>query len=62
MLIVFHCGTLSEQYLNTSVISRSDGFGGKMYVPRAMYSFRMSFCTVPPSFSAGTPCFFPTAM
>jgi hypothetical protein len=29
---------------------------GKRYVPRAMYSFRMSFWIVPRSFSAATPC------
>src|SRR5205809_211364 len=39
-----------------SVASRIDGRGGKMYVPRAMYSFRMSFWVVPPTRSAGTPC------
>ena len=27
-----------------------------MYVPRAMYSLRMSFWIVPPIFDAGTPC------
>ena len=32
-----------------------------MYVPRAMYSFRMSFCVVPPMRSAVTPCRRPTA-
>jgi hypothetical protein len=44
-----------------SVTSRSDGRGGKMYVPRAMYSFRMSFCVVPPMRASATPCFFATA-
>ena len=39
-----------------SATSRSDGLGGKMYVPRAMYSFRMSFWIVPVSASPGTPC------
>jgi hypothetical protein len=33
------------QYAKTSVTSRSEGPGGKMYVPRAMNSFRMSFWT-----------------
>ncbi len=37
--MVFHCGTSAWQYAKMSAISRSDGFGGKMYVPRAMYSF-----------------------
>ena len=32
-----------------------------MYVPRAMYSFNMSFWIVPPTFANGTPCFFATA-
>src|SRR5579871_3068521 len=32
-----------------------------MYVPRAMYSFRMSFWTVPPSRALGTPWASPTA-
>ena len=27
-----------------------------MYVPRAMYSFKMSFWMVPRIFSPGTPC------
>jgi hypothetical protein len=38
-----------------SATSRSDGSGGKMYVPRAMYSLRMSFCTVPWSAVRATP-------
>ena len=32
-----------------------------MYVPRAMYSFRMSFCTVPRSAERTTPCSSATA-
>ena len=32
-----------------------------MYVPRATYSFRMSFCTVPESDATATPCRFATA-
>src|SRR5438552_19133919 len=55
MLIVFHRGRCSAQYANTSVTRRIDGRGGKMYVPRAMYSFRMSFWVVPPIRSLGTP-------
>ena len=39
-----------------------DGRGGKIYVPRAAYSLRMSFWIVPVSWSAGTPCFSATAM
>jgi len=38
-----------------SVMSRIEGPGGKMYVPRAMYSLRMSFWIVPLSLSAVTP-------
>ena len=33
-----------------------------MYVPRAAYSFRMSFWIVPLSLSGVTPCFSATAM
>lgn len=32
------------------------------FVPRAMYSFSMSFCIVPSSLSCATPCFSATAM
>jgi len=39
-----------------STISRRDGAGGKMYVPRDRYSLTMSFCVVPRSASVGTPC------
>ena len=35
---------------------RIEGCGGKMYVPRAMYSLRMSFCTVPESLRISAPC------
>lgn len=59
--MVFHFGISALQYLKMSAISRSDGLGGKMYVPRAMYSFRTSFWTVPVSRSAGTPCSSPTS-
>src|SRR6266550_1774798 len=38
-----------------SVARRIDERGGKMYVPRAMYSFKMSFCVVPATRSAATP-------
>jgi hypothetical protein len=62
MLIVFQCGTSLAQYANRSVIRRMDGLGGKIYVPRAMYSLRMSFCTVPRSLSGSTPCSLPTAI
>ena len=58
---MFHSGTLSLHQAKTSVIRRSEGRGGKMYVPRAMYSFRMSFCVVPPIFARSAPCFFAAA-
>ncbi len=53
---MFHFGISARQYLKMSAISRSEGFGGKMYVPRAMYSFSTSFWIVPVSRSALTPC------
>ncbi len=53
---MFHFGISAPQYLKMSAISRSDGFGGKMYVPRAMYSFSTSFWIVPVSWCAATPC------
>ena len=37
------------QYSIVSAISRMEGLGGKIQVPRATYSFKMSFCTVPRS-------------
>ena len=39
-----------------STISRRDGSGGKMYVPRDRYSLTMSFCVVPRSASGAVPC------
>ena len=39
-----------------STISRRDGSGGKMYVPRDRYSLTMSFCVVPRSSVDGVPC------
>ena len=53
--MVFHFGTSLRQYAKVSATSRSDGFGGKMYVPRAMYSLRMSFWMVPLSAEPGMP-------
>ena len=38
-----------------SEISRIDGRTGKIHVPRATYSFRMSFWIVPVSLLRGTP-------
>jgi hypothetical protein len=45
--MVFHRGTESRQNSKMSVAIFIDGAGGKVYVPRAMNSFRMSFWTVP---------------
>jgi hypothetical protein len=39
-----------------------DGSGGKMYSFCAMYSLRMSFWSVPRSWSGRTPCFSAAAM
>jgi len=44
------------------VIRRRLGRGGKWYVPRAMYSLRMSFWMVPFNAVDGTPWRLPTAM
>src|SRR5450759_2731657 len=62
MEIVFHCGTSLAQYSMESTTSRIEGPGGKMNSFWAMNSLRMSFCNVPPSFDAGTPCSSATAM
>src|SRR3989442_14890552 len=62
MEMVFHFGTSLAQYSIESTTSRIDGSGGKMNSFWAMNSFRMSFCSVPPSLAAGTPCFSATAM
>lgn len=53
---MFHFGISAVQYLKMSAVRRREGFGGKIYVPRAMYSFRTSFWMVPVRRSAGTPC------
>ena len=62
MEMVFHFGTALAAKAKMSVMSRSDGRGGKMYVPRAMYSLRMSFWMVPRSAVRGTPFSSATAM
>src|SRR5512139_3357188 len=62
MLIVFQEGTSFWQYWNTSVIRRIEGWGGKMYVPRAIYSLRISFWIVPRSFLISAPWRLATAM
>src|SRR5258708_16454417 len=40
---------------------RRGGGGGKMYFFCAMYSLRMSLCSVPDMRDQSTPCFSPTA-
>ena len=62
MLMVFHLGTLAEQYSKMLVMSLMDGLGGNMYVPLAAYSLRMSFWMVPLSLSGLTPCFSATTI
>jgi hypothetical protein len=59
--MVLYFGTFSAQNLNVSVISRMEGRGGKMYSFCAMYSLRMSFCSVPEIFFQSAPCFSATA-
>src|SRR4029077_8662175 len=54
-------GTCWVEYSMTSVTSRMEGRGGKMYSFCAMYSLRMSFCKVPESCFQSTPCFSATA-
>jgi hypothetical protein len=61
MEIGFHFGTTFDVYSNVSVISRMEGAGGYTYVPRAMYSLRMSFWMVPESAEGAVPCASPTA-
>ncbi len=45
-----------------STTRRMEGSGGKMYSFWAMYSFRISFCRVPPIVSIAKPFFSATAM
>ena len=55
--IALNLGTSAAQNSIVSAISRSDGSGGQIQVPREAYSLRMSFWMVPVSFSRGTPFF-----
>ena len=55
MEIVFHLGAFEAHHEIKSVVKRMDGSGGKMYNPLEMYSFRMSFCTVPERSELGIP-------
>src|SRR5260370_36480780 len=54
-------GTCCVEYSITSVTRRIDGRGGKMYSFCAMYSFRISFWSVPETLDQSTPCFSATA-
>ena len=54
-------GMFSVHHSIMSVTSRIAGSIGKHHSFWAMYSLRMSVWIVPPSFSAGTPCFSPTS-
>src|SRR5438445_605272 len=62
MLMVFHFGMWRVPNSMVSTTSLSDGSGGKRNSFCAIYSLRMSFCSVPPSFSIATPCFSAAAM
>ena len=55
--IALNLGTSAAQNSMVSAISRSDGSGGQIQVPRDAYSLRMSFWMVPVSFARGTPAF-----
>ena len=61
MLMGLKRGVSSFEYRIESAISRIDGRTGKIQVPRATYSFRMSFCIVPVSALRGTLCLSATA-
>src|SRR5256712_11872005 len=61
MEMVLYFGTFSAQNLKMSVIRRIEGRGGKMYSFWAVYSLRMSFCSVPEIFFQSAPCFSATA-
>ncbi len=53
--MVFHLGSSVAQNSKTSVTSRMDGRVGKIQVPLAMYSLRMSFWVVPEMAARATP-------
>ncbi|MNV87386.1 hypothetical protein D3C71_1815060 [compost metagenome] len=61
MLIGLKRGETSFEYRMVSAMSRIDGRTGKIQVPRATYSLRMSFWMVPVSWSRRTPCLSATA-
>ena len=55
MLMLFQSGISRVANSMVSVTSRMLSRGGKMNSFWAMYSLRMSFCSVPPSFARGMP-------
>src|SRR6266487_6613090 len=57
MLMVFQRGILRVPNSIVSVTRRMDGSGGKRNSFCALYSLRISFCSVPPNFSMGKPLF-----
>ena len=59
--IALNLGTSAAQNSIVSAMSRSEGRGGQIHVPRLTYSFRMSFWIVPRSWARSTPCCSPTA-
>ena len=54
---MFQRGSSAAQNSKMSVTRRIDGPGGKIHVPRAIYSLRMSFWVVPEIRSRATPRF-----
>ena len=60
--IVIQLGKFLLQYSNMSVTSFMLDLGGKIYVPLAIYSLRISFCTVPARIFGSTPCFLAVAI
>ena len=60
--MVFHRGISRAPNSIVSTTSRIEGSGGKRNSFCAMYSFRMSFCIVPPSAARGMPRFSAAAM
>src|SRR5437763_14044340 len=57
MLIVFQRGIWRVPNSMVSVTKRMDGSGGKRNSFCALYSLRISFCSVPPSLAIGKPRF-----
>jgi hypothetical protein len=53
--MALNLGTSAAQNSMVSAISRSEGSGGQIHVPREAYSLRMSFWMVPVSFPRGIP-------